>query len=200
MGIKCSVFIATSLDGFIARLNGELDWLDAANAQVPPDQDCGYAEFFSSIDTLVMGRHTFEVVQSFGEWPYRTTPVVVLSRSMSQLPAYIPPTVSLSSEPPQVLVDRLAQAGRQHLYVDGGMTIQRFLMAGLIDELMITRIPVLLGTGKSLFGPLPADVRLNHIYTNVFDFGFVQSKYCVVKPNQAMPERKCRQNPSSEVS
>lgn len=180
---KCSVFIATSLDGFISRTDGSIDWLNKANAVVPEGEDCGYAQFLSTVDALVMGRNTFEQVLSFGEWPYGSTPVVVLSRQLKSLPGNVPATVSVSADDPAKLVQSLSAKGQSHLYIDGGLTIQSFLAAGLIDEIIITTIPILLGGGKSLFGPLPGDVQLNHLSSKAFDFGFVQSKYRVARGN-----------------
>lgn len=177
MSAKCSVFIATSLDGFIARLDGSIDWLNEANRVVPSGEDCGYAEFMSTIDMIVMGRHTYEQVRSFETWPFGTTPVTVLSRSLRALPNDAAKSVSLSTEVPSALVTRLSADGFRHLYVDGGITIQSFMAAGLIDELTITQIPILLGSGRSLFGPLSTDIRLNLVATKAFAFGFVQSKY-----------------------
>lgn len=181
MPAKCSVFIATSLDGFISRIDGSIDWLDEANARIPKGEDCGYAEFMSTVDALIMGRHTFELARSFGEWPYGQKPVFVLSSSMTSLPEGMPKSVHLVNEAPAALVERLSARGMRHLYVDGGVTIQRFLAGALIDEVTVTTIPVLIGKGRPLFGPLPKDVRLEHIATRAFDFGFVQSKYRVVR-------------------
>lgn len=179
MNSRCSVFIATSLDGFIARSDGRIDWLNDANAMVPPGEDCGFAEFLSSVDALVMGRNTFEQVLSFPEWPYGSKPVVVLSHSLRSLPAQVPATVTLSAESPATLVARLSAQGLRHLYIDGGLTIQSFLMANLIEEMTITVIPVLLGSGKPLFGPLQSDVHLQFLTNRAYDFGFVQSTYLV---------------------
>ena len=179
MTIKCSVFIATSLDGFIARSDGSLDWLNAANAVVPPVEDCGYKAFISAVDTVVMGRNTFEQVLTFGEWPYGDTPVVVMSHRASPLPSNAPQTVTSSQEAPTDLVEKLRAQGKRHLYIDGGITIQSFLSERLINELTITVIPILLGTGKPLFGPLPFDIPLLHVLTRVYEFGFVQHKYLV---------------------
>ena len=178
---ECNVFIATSLDGFISRPDGSIDWLDEANALVPAGEDCGYGQFMAGIDVLVMGRNTFEQVLTFGEWPYGATPVIVLSRSLTSLPAHLPGTVSLSAEEPAQLVQRLSAAGLEHLYIDGGLTIQSFLAAGLIDEITITLIPILLGSGKPLFGPLSGDVHLELVSSRAYDFGFVQNRYRVVK-------------------
>ena len=179
MAIKSSVFIATSLDGFIARLDGNIDWLNEANAVVPEGEDCGIVEFMSSVDGLVMGRNSFEKVLSFGEWPYGETEAVVLSRKGVVIPDKIKNRVSTSSEEPMALLKRLASGGMKHLYVDGGKTIQSFLSEGLIDEITITVIPVLLGTGIPLFGPLKKDIKLKHVSTNVYPFGFIQNRYCV---------------------
>jgi dihydrofolate reductase len=179
MPSTCRVFIATSLDGFIARDDGSIDWLDAANAVVPPGEDMGYAEFMSTVDALVMGRHTFEMAMSFDPWPYSATPVVVLSSQLPSLPGTAPATVSLHRGGPATLVADLASQGLNHLYVDGGRTIQGFLALHLIDELTITTIPVLLGSGKPLFGASPADVRLQHVATRAYEFGFVQTTWRV---------------------
>ncbi len=181
MSVKVSVYIATSLDGFIARGNGDLDWLDEANAMVPEGEDCGFVEFMNSVDTLLMGRSTYEKVLSFGEWPYDDTPVVVLSRNQISFPDHLPRIVSHSSEQPAELLDRLAGEGVQHVYVDGGKTIQGFLSEGLVDEITVTVIPVLLGEGISLFGSTKDDIHFTHIRTTAFDFGFVQSTYAVGK-------------------
>jgi dihydrofolate reductase len=179
---KRSVFIATSLDGYIAREDGSIDWLIAANASVPPGEDCGYAAFMSGVDALVMGRNTFELVRTFDAWPYGEKPVVVLSGSLTALPEDVPPSVMLASGKPEEVVERLASRGLFNLYIDGGITIQRFLAAGLIDELTITTIPILLGKGRPLFGPLEQDIRLELASSRAYDFGFVQNRYRVRKP------------------
>jgi dihydrofolate reductase len=181
MSAKASVYIATSLDGYIARKDGDLDWLNAANAIIPEGEDCGYRAFMDTVDVLIMGRKTYEQVLSFGEWPYGKTPVVVLSRNPINFPDQLPNTISHSSETPMALRDRLTAEGAKHLYVDGGVTIQRFLAEGLIDEITITIVPVILGDGIPLFGPLAADVPLKCIATRSFEFGFVQVQYAVVK-------------------
>lgn len=182
MTAECSVFVGASLDGFIARIDGSIDWLHQSQAAVPPGEDFGFAEFIGSVDALVMGRSTFEQVLTFDEWPYGALPVVVMSRTLGALPAGAPATVSLSGEAPADLVARLSAAGARHLYIDGGRTIQSFLATGLIDELTITVLPILLGAGRPLFGPLPADVHLTHVGTQVYDCGFVQHHYRVQHP------------------
>ena len=178
MSIKASVFIATSLDGFIARANGDLDWLTNAES-ASTEHDYGYQEFMDTVDTIVLGRNTFELVLTFDTWPYGGKKVAVLSSKPNAVPPHLVDNVEWLSLPPQRLVERLATQGATHLYVDGGKTIQGFLNAGLIDELTITRVPILIGTGVPLFGPLTHDVKLTHIATRQFENGFVQSKYRV---------------------
>jgi dihydrofolate reductase len=173
--MKTSVFIATSLDGYIARRNGALDWLP---------EDCephGYEEFIASVDAIVIGRMTWEVVLGFPEWPYGSKPVIVLSSTLSELE--IPPgaVCDLLAGPPPDIVARLAERGMKHLYIDGGLTIQGFLRAGLIDCLIITRIPVLLGSGIPLFGPLAHDIRLHHVATRSYPSGLVQTEYTIAR-------------------
>jgi dihydrofolate reductase len=177
VSLTVAVFIATSLDGFIARPDGRIDWLEAANATVPPGEDCGYAAFMASVDCLVMGRNTFEQVLQFAEWPYGDRRVIVLSSRPVSLPAPLRPTVSVSAETPAQLCRRLGAEGLRNIYVDGGKTIQGFLAAGLIDRMTITTLPILLGSGRPLFGALPADLKLTLLTSRSFPFGFVQSTY-----------------------
>ena len=180
--MKASVYIATSLDGFIAREDGNLDWLpQPADGEVTSgetDDALGFQAFMDSVDALVMGRNTYEAVLSFGgEWPYGEKPVIVLSRHSVDIPERIAATVEANSNSLEDLIAQLADRGMCHLYVDGGRVIQSFLRAGLIQQLIITRMPVLIGTGIPLFGPLGEDVHLEHISTTVLDPGMVQSTY-----------------------
>ena len=145
MSSKLSVFIATSLDGFIARAGGEIDWLERANATVPSGEDCGYSQFMTTIDALVLGRASFEKVCSFPEWPYGQLPVYVLSSRLRQLPAGTPASVVLLNAEPTEVVRIIANVGHFNLYIDGGKTIQAFLSRRLISEITVTVIPVLLG-------------------------------------------------------
>ena len=171
-----SVFVGTSVDGFIARLDGDLGWLPA------DAEPHGYDEFIASVDTIVMGRRTFETVLGFGgAWPYGRKRVVVLSRRPLDLSAVRGGVVEQMGGPPEEIAAKLAASGARHLYLDGGDTIQRFLRAGLVDRLVITRIPVLIGEGVPLFGSLPRDVRLRHVATRSFPSGLVQSEYTVVR-------------------
>jgi len=169
--VKASVFVGTSLDGFIARVNGELDWLPPGGGE-----EHGYEAFMASVDALVIGRKTFETVLTFDAWPYGKKPVFVLS---SRPLAPVPPdaVVERMSGPPRDIMSQLAARNIRHVYVDGGITIQRFLEAGLIQRLTITRIPVLIGTGIPLFGATPRDIRLRHIATREYAGGMVQSEY-----------------------
>jgi dihydrofolate reductase len=172
--VKASVFVGTSVDGFIARLDGTFDFLPADGGE--PN---GFAEFMASIDALVMGRHTFETVLGFDSWPYGHKPVFVLS---TRPLAGGPPgrSVEQITGEPAAIVAELAGRGIGHIYVDGGITIQRFLRAGLVQRLTITQVPVLIGTGIPLFGQVPHDIPLRHIGTRSLAGGLVQTEYEVI--------------------
>ena len=172
--MKVSVFVGTSVDGFIARPNGDFDFLPAGGGEPH-----GYDEFMASVDALVIGRKTFETVLRLAVWPYGDKRVVVLSSRPVDLSAARGGKVEQMSGAPAEIVSKLAASGAQHLYVDGGITIQRFLRAGLVQRLIITRVPVLIGEGIPLFGTLPHDVRLRHIATEHFATGLVKSEYQV---------------------
>ncbi len=174
MTIKISVYIAASLDGFIARKNGDIDWLPAIDES---GEDYGYKEFISSIDLLVMGRHTYEKVLTFGSWPYPDKKVIVLSSGYPSLPKELADKVEVLNQSPRELLITLTGYGARHVYLDGGKTIQLFLKEGLVDEMTITTIPILIGEGLSLFGPLNHDTKFKLIKSKYFKNGFVQSKY-----------------------
>ena len=174
--MQTTVFIATSLDGFIARSDGSVAWL-TEGLEADAGDDYGYQAFFDTVDTLVMGRRTFETVLGFGAWPYGEKPVIVLTRREDVVPPALARTVSSMPPVPREVVRRLADRGFRHLYIDGGQTIRSFLREGLIRRLILTRIPILLGEGIPLFGPLPQPLRLRHIETRVFPSGLVQSTY-----------------------
>lgn len=167
-----SVFIGASVDGFIARANGALDWLPEGGGEPH-----GYNEFIASVDAIVIGRKTFETVLTFGAWPYGDKRVVVLSSRPVDFSAIAGGVAEQMGGPPAEIVSQLAASGAQHLYVDGGITIQGFLRAGLIQRLIITRVPVLIGDGIPLFGTLPGDIRLRHVATRQYPSGLVQSEY-----------------------
>ena len=171
--MRASVFVGTSLDGFIARPNGALDFLDAAG-----NEPHGYDEFMASVDALVIGRHTFDTVLGFGGWAYGKKPVFVLStRPLPPVPQGA--VVDRLAGDPAAIVEQLEARGVRHAYVDGGITIQGFLRAGLIQRLVISRVPVLIGSGIPLFGPLLCDISLRHIATRHYASGLVQSEYDV---------------------
>jgi dihydrofolate reductase len=167
-----SVFIGTSVDGFIARRNGALDFLPPGGGEPH-----GYEEFMASVDALVIGRNTFETVLAFPTWPYGDKRVVVLSSRPVDLSVVRGGVVEHLSGPPADIVSKLAATGAHHLYVDGGITIQRFLRAGLVQRLVITRVPVLIGEGIPLFDKLPRDIRLLHVATRHYASGLVQTEY-----------------------
>ncbi len=170
--MTASVFIGTSVDGFIARLNDDLDFLPEGGGEPH-----GYNEFIASVDAIVIGRKTFEKVLSFKAWPYGDKRVVILSSRPLDLSAAVGGIVEQMAGPPAEIVSQLAARGMHHLYIDGGITIQRFLRAGQIQRLIITRVPVLIGEGIPLFGTLPRDVRLRHVATRHYASGLVQSEY-----------------------
>lgn len=144
--MRASVFVGTSLDGFIARVNGDLDFLPPGGGEPH-----GYVEFMATVDALVIGRNTYETVLSFDTWPYGEKPVFVLS-TQEIAPAPLGAVVERTSGEPAEILSQLAERGIEHVYVDGGITIQQFLRAGLVQRLTITRVPVLIGTGIPFFG------------------------------------------------
>lgn len=174
------VYIATSLDGFIARRNGDIDWLPPLSAD---GGDYGYGDFIAGMDGLIMGRGSYEKVVSFEEWPY-TKPVIVLSRSLAPdaVPVHLAGKVRISDLEPVAIAAQLASEGWTHAYIDGGKVIQSFLRAGLIEDMVISQIPVLLGDGLPLFGPLERDILLDHLGTEAFSSGLVQQRYRVKQP------------------
>jgi dihydrofolate reductase len=169
------VFIAASLDGFIARQDGTLDWLFASTT---PGEDHGYDRFMERIDGVVMGRNTYETALGFGDWPY-TKPVVVMSQTLTNddLPDELRDRVQITDEAPRPLFERLTREGWRRAYVDGGAVIRSCLDEGLIEEVILTRAPVLIGEGLPLFGATTRDLRLVHEATEAFPSGLVQSRY-----------------------
>jgi dihydrofolate reductase len=173
------VFVGTSVDGFIARENGAFDFLPADGGEPH-----GYEEFFASVDALVIGRKTYETVLAMSEeWYYRDKRVVVLSSRPIDFSVALGRGARLEqmSGRPHDIVARLEASGARHLYVDGGFTIQEFLRAGLIDRIVVTRVPVLVGTGIPLFGAVPHDIPLEHVGTRQYKTGLVQSEYRVLR-------------------
>ena len=170
-----SVFIGTSVDGFIARRNGSYDFLPEGGGEPH-----GYNEFMASVDTLVIGRKTFEAVLALPAWPYGGKNVVVLSSKLVDFSGVRGNTIQHMAGSPAVIVATLAAKGARHVYVDGGITIQRFLRDGLVQRLIITRVPVLIGEGIPLFGSLSRDLRLRHVGTEQYKSGLVKSEYHVI--------------------
>ncbi|MBI9098779.1 MAG: dihydrofolate reductase [Spirochaetaceae bacterium] len=168
------VYIATSLDGYIARKDGSIDWL--REIPNPHNSDFGFNEFMEGVDAIIMGRNTFETVLSFNEWPY-SKPVFVLSRSMKSLPSGYACKAEIVQGDLKLLIESLNRNGLKTLYIDGGKTIQSFLELHLIDEFFITRLPVLLGSGISLFAESPVELKLEHIKTEVINNYLVKSHY-----------------------
>ncbi len=176
MRSTCSVFCGVSVDGFIARPDGALDFLDGDGTAEMGDH--GYDAFMSGIDAIVMGRHTFEVVMGFGQWPYAKKVFVLSSRGVDLAPAgALGADVEQLNATAEEVVAQLAARGLFHLYIDGGATVQRFLRAGLIDRLIVTRVPVLIGQGVPLFGALGHDIPLKLVASRSFPGGLVQSEY-----------------------
>lgn len=149
MNFRNKVFIATSIDGFIADENGGIEWLhEIPNAE---GDDMGYSAFMSTVDAIVMGRNTFEVVLGFDiDWPY-DKPVFVLSNRLKEAPGELAGKVEIVNGELKKVLEEIHKKGCLNLYIDGGITIQSFLKEDLIDEMVITTIPVLLGSGVRLF-------------------------------------------------
>lgn len=181
--MKASAFIATSLDGYIARPDGDLDWLfSAAPTEGAEPQDYGYNRFMATVDTIVMGRHTFEKVLTFGRWPYEGKQVVVLTSHDLDVPGELRESVRAMAGDPADVLAALERRGVQHVYVDGGQTIQRFLRSGRLDRLIVNTVPVLIGRGIPLFGSTATDIRLRHVSTHAYPSGLVQNEYVSAAP------------------
>ncbi len=171
--MKTIVYIGTSLDGFIARKDGDIDWL----TQFANDEAIhAYEQFMSRIDAIVIGKGTFEKVLTFPSWPYEKK-VFVLSTSIKQVPDIVREKVTILSMKPRELLSKLSSKGFSSIYVDGGKVIQRFLKEDLIDELIISKTPMLIGSGIPLFGYLDTDLQFKHMRTEVSTNGLVRSYY-----------------------
>ena len=172
--MKMSVFIGVSLDGFIARRNGDYDFLPADGGEPH-----GYDEFLATVDTILMGRNTFDVVLKLPSWPYRDRRVVVLSHRPLDFSEITGCVEQMCGEPGKI-VHQLAASNAKHVYVDGGIIVQQFLRAGYIRHLTVTRVPVLIGEGIPLFGNVPQDINLRHVDTRQYISGLVTSEYEVI--------------------
>jgi dihydrofolate reductase len=172
--VRASVFVGISVDGYMARPDGRFDFLPEGGGEPH-----GYDEFIATVDVLVMGRNTYEVVLPFEPWPYGAKPVFVLSSRELKPPPAGAVVERLWTTPAEV-VHHLDRRGFKHAYVDGGMTIQAFLRAGLIQRLTVTRVPVLIGRGIPLFGDTGHDIQLKHVATTPYVSGMVKSEYDVL--------------------
>ncbi|MCX5472504.1 dihydrofolate reductase family protein [Alcaligenes sp. A-TC2] len=169
------VFIGTSLDGFIAKPDGDIAWLLERS---DPAEDHGYMTFIADKDAVVMGRGTYEKVLTFDVWPYQL-PVVVLSRQLADtpVPEHLQGKVRFSRQTPEQLMEQLAAENLQRIYVDGGQLIQSFLRAGLVHEMILSTMPVLIGEGRRLFGDVNQDMDWRLLSSQSFPSGLVQSRY-----------------------
>jgi dihydrofolate reductase len=174
--MKTIVYIGTSLDGYIARKDGNIEWL----VQFEDPVKDAYAEFIGKIDAVVIGRGTFEKVLTFPSWPYEKK-VFVLSTRVKKIPDQLKGKVTVLSMKPRALLNYLSREGFSSIYVDGGKVIQGFLKDDCIDEMIITKAPVLIGSGIPLFGDLDHDLQFEHIRTKVISNGLVMSHYKRIK-------------------
>jgi dihydrofolate reductase len=168
------VYIATSIDGYIAKIDGGIDWL--MEIPNPDDSDYGFADFMSRIDGVLMGRKTYEIVQNFDQWIY-TKPVFVLTQTLDTLPGKWAHKAEIVKGDLTEVIKALNDRGIHNMYVDGGKTIQSFLALDLIDELVITTIPVLLGNGIPLFNTNNLELKFEHVETDIYYGGLVKSRY-----------------------
>lgn len=168
------VYIATSLDGYIAKPDGGIDWL--MEIPNPDHSDYGFADFMNRVDGVLMGRKTYEIVMDFDEWAY-TRPVFVLTETLDVLPGKWAHKAEIIKGEPKAILETLAGCGINNLYIDGGKTIQNFLSLDLIDEMVITKIPILLGNGIPLFTINNSELKFEHIETDVYYGGLVKSRY-----------------------
>lgn len=171
--MRTIAYIGTSLDGFIARNDGDIEWL----TQFADDEAIhAYEEFMNRIDAIVIGRGTFEKVLTFSSWPY-TKKVFVLSNSIKQLPDTLSDKIILLSMKPEELLSYLSGLGFSTIYLDGGKVIQDFLKEDLIDEMIIAKAPILIGSGIPLFNYIDTDLQFKHVRTAVQSNGLVRSYY-----------------------
>ena len=187
MFAHCAAFVALSLDGFLAREDGSLDWLAQASAALPPGADGGYGEFMAEVDAVVMGRRTFQMLMAWDEWPYGDLTVYVLSRTLTQLPPGAPDTTLLREGSPAMVAAQAHRAGQRRLAIEGGATIRAFWQAGLLKDLSIIMVPVILGTGLRLTDASLRDTWLRPIATQRLPAGMLQTRYAIGPDGQAEP-------------
>lgn len=168
------VYVATSIDGYIAKKDNNIDWLN--EIPNPENSDYGYSEFINTIDAIIMGRKTFEVVSKFKKWPYNK-PVFVLSNKIKKTPNKYNDKIEIVNGELKTLIASLNKKGFKNLYIDGGRTIQSFLKENLIDEITITTIPIILGSGIPLFKEMDLEIKFKHVETQIYNNSLVKSKY-----------------------
>ena len=178
--MKFSVFTAISLDGYVADAQGGIGWLLDLTRQVPEGEDCGYQEFLAGMDALVIGRRALEQALCFPQWPYGSKPVFVVCRGLESLPAGVPASVTLETRPPKELARHLQKLGHRQAFLDDEQLIRSFLRHGLVQTLILTTVPLLLGDGISLFGRAGVAGPLKLESSQAYPFGFVQSRYRVL--------------------
>ena len=183
--MKCSVYIATSVDGYIATPDGGVDWLHTAgNLEADMgSEDMGFKSFMNSVDCMIMGRKCMEMISSMNltpeQWPYGDVRIVVLSNTVKEPPENLRGKIEMHSSDIQDLIIKLENSGFKHAYIDGGSTITSFINLKLIDEMIITKAPVLLGEGIPLFGKINKSVKLENAKASAFPNDFIQVKYSV---------------------
>ena len=183
------IYIATSLDGFIARKDGNIDWL--LEIPNPDNSDYGFSSFIDSIDGIIMGRNTFEAVVSFNQWPY-TKPVFILSNKLKKVPDAYKEKAKIVKGDIGDIIESLRKDGIERIYVDGGKTIQSFLQRDLIDELIITRVPILLGSGIPLFAEMDFETKLKLVDSEILGDNLVKSTYTRIEEPRSRAPRNLR--------
>lgn len=170
------LYLGASMDGFIARPDGGLDFLEVVQP-APEDGDMGWSAFLAGLDAIVMGRKTYDQLLTFGVWPYGELPLLVWSRTLLEPKGPPRPQVEVTRAAPAALFAELGARGCRRVYVDGGETARAFMAAGLIVEINLTTLPVLIGSGISLYGPLAADLRWTLVDCRAFGSGMVRTSY-----------------------
>ena len=184
--MKCSVYIATSIDGFIARKDGSIDWLEITTVPDSREEEnfLDFFEYTRSVDCMVMGRKSMETIASMNlkpdQWPYGKTKIIVLSKTVSEIPeslSKLTDQMDIFSGSIKELVEKLEGDGYQHAYIDGGKTIQSFLKEGLIQEMTVTVLPILIGEGIPLFGKLENDILLDKVSSTACSNNMIQNRF-----------------------
>ncbi|WP_330110548.1 dihydrofolate reductase family protein [Methylophaga thalassica] len=182
--MKCSVFIATSADGYIASSDDGVDWLESSgktDVDLGEQSDMGFNSYIASVDCMIMGRGCMEKLASFNltpdQWPYGDIRIIALSSSIKTVPDNLKGRLELYSGDISRLILTLEEEGFRHAYIDGGVTITHFLNEKLINEMTITQVPILLGSGKPLFGFIDHQIKLKNAQIKAFANDFVQVKY-----------------------